>query len=353
MIGSDRRVISRFGLARRRGSLAVGQRGRVEASSGAQARDDATGNVVPTSPPSGTGKRRRGTGENLWGYLFLAPWFVGLFVLTLGPMLVSLYFSFTDYALFGSPNWVGLGNYTRMFLEDPRYLQSLKVTLVYVLLSVPLELAFALLVAVLLNRGLKGLSTYRALYYLPSLLGGSVAIAIMWQQVFGPEGLFNRFLALFGIDGPGWVSSPEYALYTLVLLKVWQFGSPMVIFLAGLRQIPQELYDAASVDGANRLQAFFNVTIPMLTPIIFFNLVLQIIRSFQAFTPAFIVSGGTGGPADSTLFYTLYLYEEAFANFRMGYAAAMAWVLLLIIAAFTAANFLASRYWVYYDDGGR
>ncbi|WP_407690828.1 carbohydrate ABC transporter permease [Rubrobacter tropicus] len=317
------------------------------------ARDDAAGEVVPARPPSG-GRSRRQQGENLWGYLFLAPWFLGLFALTLGPMLASLYFSFTDFDLLTAPTWVGLENYVRMFTEDPRYMQSLKVTFIYVALSVPLELAFALLVAVLLNRGIRALGTYRAIYYLPSLLGGSVAIAIMWRQVFGGDGLFNQFLALLGWEtAPSWISTPGTALYTLVLLRVWQFGSPMVIFLAGLRQIPQELYDAAAVDGAGKVSRFLRITIPLLTPIIFFNLVLQLIRAFQAFTPAFIVSGGSGGPSDSTLFYTLYLYQEGFANFRMGYAAAMAWVLLLIIGTFTAANFLMSRYWVHYEDDGR
>jgi multiple sugar transport system permease protein len=315
-----------------------------------QVRDDAAGEVVPSGPPSGGRRGRRATGENLWGYLFLSPWFLGLFLLTLGPMLATLYFSFTDYPLLAGPEWTGLDNYKRMFFDDPRYLQSLKVTFIYVFLSVPLELVFALLVAMVLNRGLQALSLYRAIYYLPSLLGGSVAIAIMWRQVFGGDGLVNQFLALFGLDGPSWVSTPEYALYTLVLLKIWQFGSPMVIFLAGLRQIPQQYYDAAAVDGAGRVTRFFRITIPLLTPIIFFNVVFQLIRAFQAFTPAFIVSGGTGGPVDSTLFYTLYLYQEAFAHFRMGYAAAMAWVLVAIVAAFTAANFLMSRYWVYYED---
>jgi multiple sugar transport system permease protein len=324
------------------------RQGGVEAPG--RVRDDAAGEVVPSGPPSGGRGGKRAAGENLWGYLFLSPWFLGLFLLTLGPMLATFYFSFTDYPLLTGPEWTGLDNYKRMFFEDPRYLQSLKVTFIYVFLSVPLELIFALLVAMVLNRGLQALSLYRAIYYLPSLLGGSVAIAIMWRQVFGTDGLVNQFLALFGFDGPSWVSTPEYALYTLVLLKVWQFGSPMVIFLAGLRQIPQQYYDAAAVDGAGRVTRFLRITIPLLTPIIFFNLVLQLIRAFQAFTPAFIVSGGTGGPVDSTLFYTLYLYQEAFAHFRMGYAAAMAWVLVAIVAAFTAANFLMSRYWVYYED---
>jgi len=309
------------------------------------------GEGVSLPPPRA---RRRGARENLYGYLFLAPWFLGLFVLTAGPMLVSLYFSFTDFDLLSAPEWVGLDNYVKMFTEDPRYFNSLRVTFAYVFLSVPLKLAFALAVAMLLNRGLRGLGAYRAVYYLPSLLGGSVAIAIMWRQIFGGDGLVNQLLGALGLGGlPSWISTPEYALYTLVVLAVWQFGSPMVIFLAGLKQVPQELYDAAAVDGAGKISQFLRITIPILTPIIFFNVLLQLIGSFQAFTPAFIVSGSTGGPSDSTLFYTLYLYQEAFTNFRMGYASAMAWVLLLIIATLTAINFLGSRYWVHYEDDGK
>jgi multiple sugar transport system permease protein len=226
----------------------------------------------------------------------------------------------------------------------------LRVTFTYVLLSVPLELAFALAVAVVLNQGLRARAFYRAVYYVPSLLGGSVAIAILWRQIFGADGLVNQLLAQVGIDGPGWVSSPSTSLLTLVLLRVWQFGAPMVIFLAGLRQIPADVLEAAEVDGAGRVKRFLHITLPLLSPIVFFNLVLQIIGAFQAFTPAFIVSGGSGGPSDSTLFYTLYLYQKAFGSFEMGYAAAMAWVLLLIIAGFTAANFVMGRRWVFYAD---
>ncbi len=240
-----------------------------------------------------------------------------------------------------------------MFTEDQRFRNALSVTFWYVALSVPLELAFALAVAMVLDKGLRGLTLYRALFYIPSLLGGSVAIAVLWRQIFGYDGLINEGLALFGIDGPSWISNPQYSLYTLVILRVWQFGSPMVIFLAGLRQVPQELYEAAAIDGAGPIAKFFRITLPLLAPVIFFNLVLQTINAFKAFTPAFIVSGGQGGPIDSTLFYTLYLYQEAFAYFRMGYAAALAWVLLTIIAVFTGVAFLTSKYWVYYGDEER
>ncbi|SED50001.1 carbohydrate ABC transporter permease [Ruania alba] len=294
-------------------------------------------------------RRRRRHRDNGWGYLFLAPWLAGLFLLTLGPMLASLYLAFTDFDLFTTPEWVGASNFITMFTDDESFLASLRVTATYVAIGVPLELLMALGVALALNRGLRGLSLYRSVYYLPSLLGGSVAIAVLWRQVFGGDGLVNQFLAMFGIHGPSWISDPDYALHTLIVLHVWQFGAPMVIFLAGLRQIPQELYDAASVDGAGRLAKFIKVTIPMLSPVIFFNLVLRLINSFQAFTPAYIISGGSGGPVDSTLFYTLYLYKEGFVNFRMGYASALAWFLLAVIAILTAINFLASKYWVHYE----
>lgn len=288
--------------------------------------------------------------QNLAAYVFLSPWLAGFFLLTLGPMVASLYLSFTKYDLFTPPHWTGLANYRRMFFEDPRYIQSLKVTFTYVLVSVPLELIFALAIAMLLNRGLRGIGLYRAVYYLPSLLGGSVAIAIMWRQIFSKDGVINHALAFVGLQGPSWISDPKYALYTLVTLAVWQFGSPMVIFLAGLKQIPQDLYDASAVDGAGRISQFARITVPLLTPIIFFNLLMQMIGAFQAFTSSYIVSDGTGGPVDSTLFYTLYLYEQAFTDFHMGYASAMAWVLLAIIAAATAIAFLTSRYWVHYSD---
>lgn len=289
--------------------------------------------------------------RNAPGYLFLLPWFIGFFGLTLGPAIASLYLSFTDYNLLQSPNLVGIENYVRIATADDKFLSSMKVTLFYVVCSVPLKLAFALLVALLLNRGIKGLPVYRAIFYLPSLLGSSVAIAVLWRQIFDADGIVNTLLwYAFGINGPSWISNPDYSLYTLVILAIWQFGSPMIIFLAGLRQIPTDLYEAASLDGASKARIFFKITLPLLTPVIFFNAVVQTIDAFKAFTPAYVISSGTGGPIDSTLFYTLYLYQEAFGYFRMGYASALAWVLVIIIAIFTAFSFLSARYWVHYDD---
>lgn len=284
------------------------------------------------------------------GYMFLLPWFIGFFGLTLGPAIVSLYLSFTDFDLLRSPNWVGMANYVRIATADPKFAASMAVTLFFVLFSVPLKLAFALGVAVVLNRGIRGLPVYRAVFYLPSLLGTSVAIAVLWRQLFASDGLVNSILAEFGIQGPSWISHPSYSIWTLIILSIWQFGSPMIIFLAGLRQIPTDMYEAASLDGASKLRQFIKITLPLLTPVIFFNAVVQTIDAFKAFTPAFIISGGTGGPINSTLFYTLYLYQEAFGFFRMGYASALAWVLVVIIALFTAFSFLTARFWVHYDD---
>ncbi|MDX2911227.1 sugar ABC transporter permease [Streptomyces griseiscabiei] len=295
------------------------------------------------------GSRRGARQQNKAAFLFLLPWFVGLFGITLGPMLASLYLSFTKYNLLQPPQFSGLDNWTRM-LGDERLHTSLQVTFTYVLVSVPLQLALALALALLLDRGVRGLSFYRSAFYLPSLIGGSVAIAVLWRTIFGTTGLVNKGLGVFGVEGQGWISEPGTALSTLIVLNVWTFGSPMVIFLAGLRQIPASFYEAASVDGATRWRQFRSITVPMLTPIIFFNLVLQIIHAFQTFTQAFVVSGGTGGPADSTLFYSLYLYQRGFGQFDMGYASALAWLLLLIVAVFTAINFWASKYWVFYDD---
>jgi multiple sugar transport system permease protein len=303
---------------------------------------------------AGAKKYKERTPDNRAAFLFHLPWTVGLIVFSIGPIFASLYLSFTHYTLLQSPlknppAFIGFDNYSKM-LSDPAFWNSFRVTVEYVLVSVPLQLALALALALLLDRGMRGLGFYRSVFYLPSLLGGSVAVAILWRQVFGKDGIFNGFLALFGIDAPGWIGHPDYALGTIMILHIWTFGSPMIIFLAGLRQIPEMYYEAASVDGAGRVRRFASVTLPLLTPIIFFNLVLQIIFAFQTFTQAYVVSGGTGGPADSTMFYTLFLYRVGFLQYDMGYASAMAWFLLIVIAGFTAFNFWLSKFWVFYDD---
>ena len=288
--------------------------------------------------------------DNRAGYAFTAPWIVGAVCLSLVPMLASVVLSFTRYNMLTSPRFIGLQNFTTLF-ADTRFHNSLKVTFTYVIVSVPLQLVAALALAVLLDRGMRFLTFYRSAFYLPSMMGGSVAIAVLWKMVSGSDGLFNKALGLIGVEATqSWVANPATANWTLIVLHVWQFGSAMVIFLAGLRQIPRELYEAASVDGAGQWRQFRSITIPMLSPIVFFNLVMSIINSFQTFTQAFVVSGGTGGPSDSTLFYTLYLYQQGFGSLKMGYAAAMAWILVLIVAVFTLVNFALSKYWVHYDD---
>jgi multiple sugar transport system permease protein len=304
---------------------------------------------APGEPVRAPRRRSARTGQGVAAHLFMAPWLIGLVAVTALPMLASLYLAFTDYNILSSPRFVGLDNFERMW-ADGRFWNSARVTVIYVFVSVPLQLAFALGLALVLDRGLKGLAIYRSAYYLPSLLGTSVAVAVLWKQIFGYDGLVNQALALVGIQGSNWLQNPDTALGTLVVLNVWTFGSPMVIFLAGLRQIPEEYYEAARVDGAGWVRQFGSITIPLLTPIIFFNLILQTIGAFQAFTQAHVVSGGTGGPVDSTLFYTLYVYQQAFVNFDMGYAAALAWVLLVVIALMTAIHFTLSKYWVFYGD---
>lgn len=282
--------------------------------------------------------------------MFLAPWLVGFFCLAAGPILASLVLSFTKYDMINAPQFVGLDQYQFMFERDRRFYKALQVTFSYVFLSVPARLIVALAIAMILDKGIRALGLYRALYYLPSILGSSIAVAILWRQIFAGEGVLNTILAQVGIEGPNWLANPSVSIYPLVTLAMWQFGAPMLIFLAGLRAIPQELYEAAEIDAASKVQKFFSITLPLLAPVIFFNLVLQMIDAFKTFNSVFIISNGLGSPADSLLFYTLYLFNEAFKFFRMGYASALAWVLLLIIAAFTAIAFYTSRYWVHYEN---
>jgi multiple sugar transport system permease protein len=297
-------------------------------------------------------KRSRIIKENLTGYAFISPFIIGFLAFTFIPILASLYLSFTNYNLFASPTWIGLDNYIQMFTADPRYWKSLKVTLIYVLAGVPLRLAFALLIALILNTASRAVGLYRSLFYLPSLIGGSVAVAIMWRNVFGDVGIVNILLDVLGIPSVRWFGNPTAALWMLIFLSVWQFGSSMLIFLAGLKGIPKSYYEAASVDGANGIQKFFKITLPMLSPVILFNTVMQTIAAFMTFVPAFIISKGTGGPLDGTLLYSLYLFIQGFEFFNMGYASAMAWIMLIIVGILTAIIFTTSKYWVHYESEG-
>ncbi|MUL43531.1 sugar ABC transporter permease [Streptomonospora sp. PA3] len=311
----------------------------------------------PPAPPPAPGRasrrRRPRDREGAAGYIFLSPWMLGFLGLTLGPMLASLYLSFTDYNLFTAPSWVGLDNYRRLFADD-QWLQSIRVTALYVLLAVPLKLALALAVAMLLAAPHRGQGMYRSAFYAPSLLGASVSVALVWRALFSDGAVVDRLLRSVGVQTGGWVGNPDYALLLLVLLAVWQFGAPMVIFLAGLKQVPRQYYEAAEVDGAGWWRRFRAITLPMISPVLFFNLLLETVNSFQVFTASFVISGGTGGPAGSTLIYTLYLYQQAFTHYQMGYASAMAWMLILGAGLVVVALFRMSRTMVFYSgDEGR
>jgi multiple sugar transport system permease protein len=288
--------------------------------------------------------------EDIAGYLFISPWLIGFFAFSIIPILFSFYFSFTDYDILASPVFSGLANFRRM-AKDPMFWKAIRVTFHYAFVSVPARLIFAFCVAALFKRASRMIRVYQAAYYLPSLVGGSIAVAVMWRRMFMSDGVVNLFLQAIGINSTvSWIARSDTALWILIILAIWQFGSSMLIFLAGLRQIPQTYYEAASIDGAGAASQFFNITLPQMTPIIFFNLIMQLINGFTVFTQAFIISGGKGAPQNSTLAYALYLYLRAFTYYEMGYGSAMAWVLVLIIAVFTGIIFKTSDRWVYYES---
>ncbi len=292
-------------------------------------------------------KKRVSLSDNIVGYIFIAPWLLGFIFMWLIPMFLSAYYSFTDFNLLKAPNWIGLDNYVRIFTQDDTFYQTLKVTFTYVLILVPARLGFALFIAMLLNKKHKGLGIYRTFYYIPSIIGGSIAVAIVWKQIFGANGVIMSLLAVFGIEQKvSLLGNPDTALFVVILLGVWQFGSSMLIFLAALKQIPVSLYESAMVDGAKPSTRFLKITLPMLTPTIFFNLILQMINGFRVFTETFVITNG--GPLDSTLSYVLYLYRNAFSYFQMGYSCALAWILVAIITFFTLILFKTQKRWVYY-----
>ncbi len=297
-----------------------------------------------------TAKKNFHTKRQYEGYIYILPWVIGFVGLTLIPFLCLLYFSFTDYNLVSAPKWTGLENYITLFTKDPKFYISLAATFKYAIFSVPCKLATALLVAVVLNQNRRGIGVYRTLFYIPSVIGGSIAVAVMWKNIFSREGAINSLIgAVFGVQPDiSWVADPKTAMASLVLLTMWQFGAPMIIFLAGLKNIPQSLYEAAKVDGANGFQRFYKITLPMLSPIIFFNLVMQMINGFMVFTQGLVITNG--GPMNKTLFYQLYVYQQGFKQFNMGYAAALSCVLLVIILFMTALVFKSSDAWVYYES---
>jgi len=283
-------------------------------------------------------------------FLYLLPWLVGFTVLQLYPFLSSLYYSFTDYKISAVPNFIGLKNYIKLFTQDTEFWNSLKVTLLFTLYTVPGKLLMALAVAVFLNRNIKGINLIRTLYYIPSLFGGSVAIAVLWKVLFVDNGVVNAILNTVGLPSQQWWGNTKLALRTICMLEIWQFGSSMVMFLAALKNVQKELYEAASIDGAGKIRVFFKITIPHITPIIFFNLIMQTIQAFQNFTSAFVIT--KGGPLKSTYVLGMKLYNEAFSYFKMGYGSAISWVMFALIMIVTLLLFRSSSAWVYYEDSG-
>ena len=284
------------------------------------------------------------------GLLYIAPWLLGFLIFQLYPFIASFCYSFTDYTLLNQPQFAGLKNYLTLFTTDKQFLSTMKITGFYALLSVPLKLAFALFIAILLNAKIKGIGIYRSLYYLPSILGGSVAVSVLWRVIFMKDGMINHFIGLLGLGPVNWLTDAKLALITLSLLQVWQFGSAMVIFLAALKGIPAELYEAASIDGSGKWNQFLHITLPQISSVVFFNLIMQSIQALQNFTSAFVITGG--GPMKRTYIIGMKLYDDAFRFYKVGYACAESWILFLVILALTLLVFKSSDAWVYYADEG-
>lgn len=296
-------------------------------------------------------KKSHYTKRDYMAFAYLAPWLIGFAVLQLYPFLSSLYYSFTDYQISGSPVWIGLDNYIKLFTGDNEFWNSLKVTILYTLYTVPGKLIMALAVAVFLNRNIRGINLIRTFYYISSLFGGSVAVAILWKLMFMDDGVINAMLTNVGLPAVQWLGDRNTALPTICAMEIWQFGSSMVMFLAALKNVPKDLYEAASIDGAGKIRSFFSITMPQITPIIFFNMIMQTIQALQNFTSAFVIT--EGGPLKSTYVLGLKLYKEGFSYFKMGYASAISWIIFIIIMAITLILFRSSSAWVHYDDEGK
>lgn len=295
-------------------------------------------------------KIRRYRKRDYMGLLYIAPWLIGLLVLQLYPFVTSFYYSFTDYQFFNKPEFIGFGNYIKLFTSDPEFFKSLQVTIVYTLFTVPGKIMMALFIALLLNKNMKGIGTIRTIYYIPSLFSGSVAVAILWKLLFMNDGAINNILSMVGLPSVKWLGTEGTAMVTICLLEMWMFGSSMVMFLAALKQVPADLYESASLDGAGKVKGFFYITLPQISPILFFNVIMQTITALQNFTSAFVVTDG--GPNNGTYVLGMKLYNEAFKYFKMGYASAISWIIFAMILIVTLLLFRFSSRKVYYEDGG-
>lgn len=283
------------------------------------------------------------------GLAYISPWLIGFLIFTVYPMIASLIYCFQEFNFLSEPKFVGLQNFQNMFAHKD-FFKSVKATGIYVLFAVPAKLISALLLALLLNVKLKAVNLYRTVYYIPSLFGGSVAIGILWRMMFAKEGVVNVLLGFLGVPAQAWLGNPGTAIYVLCMLPMWQVGSSMVTFLAALKQVPEDLYEAARIDGAGRIRQFFKVTLPMISPLVLFNLIMQAIGAFQEFSSAYVITGG--GPVKSTYFFAMFIYEEAFHLLKFGFASALSWFLFVVILGFTLAIFGTSAKWVFYKDGG-
>jgi oligogalacturonide transport system permease protein len=293
-------------------------------------------------------KHSKSNRRNNQAYIYILPWLIGLGVLQLYPFIASLVYSFTNYNAFGKINFVGFDKYIGLFTKDKEFYKSLGVTIKYTLLTVPGKIILSLAVAVMLNKARKGIGIMRTIFYLPSLFGGSIAVAILWKLLFNDNGLINAILNVFGISPVSWLGDPNVALLTLSSLEIWQFGSSMVMFLAALKQVPNSLYEAAGIDGANKIQSFFHITFPQITPILFFTIIMQTINALQNFTSAFVIT--KGGPVKSTYMLGLKLYNDGFAYYKMGYASASSWIIFMLILVITLFLFGTQKFWVFYED---
>ncbi|MBR6219078.1 MAG: sugar ABC transporter permease [Clostridia bacterium] len=293
------------------------------------------------------GRRRSRLEQGYWGFILIMPWLIGFLIFKAYPFLSSLYYSFTDWNLFKGGSWIGIQNYVTAF-TTAKNLKALRVTFIYAFMTVPLKLAFALFIAYILNFKIKGVGLFRTAYYIPSILGGSMAIAVLWRAMFKNDGVVNRILTILGLDNVNFLADKTWALVIICLLRVWQFGSPMVLFLAALKGVPEELYEAASIDGATSGRQFVKITLPLISPVIFYNLVTQLVQAFQEFNGPYIIT--QGGPRNATTLISLIVYNSAFSEYNVGMSSAMAWIMFVIVMIFTAISFSTQKKWVYYSD---
>ena len=291
--------------------------------------------------------RRARLDQGYMGFILILPWLIGFLIFKAYPFLSSLYYSFTDWNLFKGGSWIGVQNYVMAF-TNPKTVKALQVTFIYAFMTVPLKLAFALFIAYILNFKIRGVGLFRTAYYIPSILGGSMAIAVLWRAMFKNDGVVNRILTILGVQNINFLADKTWALVIICLLRVWQFGSPMVLFLAALKGVPEELYEAASIDGATSARQFLKITLPLISPVVFYNLVTQLVQAFQEFNGPYIIT--QGGPRNATTLISLIVYNSAFSEYNVGMSSAMAWIMFVIVMVFTLISFKTQDRWVYYSD---